>query len=170
LQGNSDRFRFMSVQNVMTHDVFCVKATDRVVDAWLALMEKDISGAPVVDDDGLLVGVLSVTDIYRAVLDRVRKAKSLREATCQLVDKDAEDREAVRELTLSMRAVAEAKVSSLLPMKQSVLTLGHNDSLDRALKIIAENNVNRLPVVKDGKVVGIITRLDIIAVFSGKKR
>ena len=168
--GSADRLRFMSIQNVMTHEVFCVKATDRVVDAWLSLMEKNISGAPVVDCEGLLVGVLSVTDIYRAVLDRVRKAKSLREATCQMVDKDAEEKDTLRELTLSMRAVAESKVSSLLPMRQELLTLGPNDSLDRALKIIAEHNVNRLPVVKDGKVVGIITRADIIEVFSGKRR
>lgn len=170
MQGSADRLRFMSIQNVMTREVFCVRATDRVVDAWLSLMEKDISGAPVVDDDGLLVGVLSVTDIYRAVLDRVRKAKSLREATCQAPDKDAEEKDVLRELTLSLRAVAESKVSSLLPMKQDLLTLGPNDSLDRAIKIIAEHNVNRLPVVKDGKVVGIITRADIIAVFSGKRR
>lgn len=170
MQGSADRLRFMSIQNVMTREVFCVRATGRVVDAWLSLMEKDISGAPVVDDDGLLVGVLSVTDIYRAVLGRVRKAKSLREATCQAADKDAEEKEALRELTLSLRAVAESKVSSLLPMKQDLLTLGPNDSLDRAIKIIAEHNVNRLPVVKDGRVVGIITRADIIAVFSGKRR
>lgn len=170
MQGSFDRYRFMSVQNVMTHEVFCVKASDRVIDAWLSLMEKDISGAPVVDDEGLLVGVMSVTDIYKAVLDRVKKARSLRVATCEPADKDAEERESLRELTLSMRAVAESKVSSLLPMRQELLTLGSNDSLDRALKLIAEHNVNRLPVVKDGRVVGIITRADIIAVFSGKKR
>lgn len=170
MQGSSDRYRFMSVQNVMTHDVFCVKAGDRVIDAWLSLMEKDISGAPVVDDEGLLVGVMSVTDIYKAVLDRVRKAKSLRAATCEAVDKEAEERELLRELTLSLRAVAESKVSSLLPMKQELLTLGSNDSLDRALNLIAEHNVNRLPVLRGGKVVGIVTRADIIAVFSGKRR
>jgi CBS domain-containing protein len=170
MQGGLDRFRFMSVQNVMTREVFCVKATDKIVDAWLSLMEKDISGAPVVDDEGMIVGILSVTDIYRAVVDRVKKARSLRQATSEQMDEEAEDREELRELTLSIRAVAEARVSSLLPMKPAVLTLGANDSLDRALKIIAEKNINRLPVVKDGKVVGIITRQDVIAVFSGKKR
>lgn len=170
MQGSSDRYRFMSVQNVMTREVFCVKATDRVVDAWVALMERDISGAPVVDEGEALIGVLSVTDIYKAVLDRVRKARSLRVATCDPVDKDAEERESLRELTLSLRAVAEAKVSSLLPMKQDLLTMGPNDSLDRALKLVAEHNINRLPVVREGKVVGIITRADIIAVFAGRKR
>lgn len=168
--GGSDRFRFMSVQNLMTRDVFCVKASDKLVDAWLALMERDISGAPVVDDEDMLVGILSVTDIYRAIIDRVKRARSLRQATCEPVDKETEDREELRELTISVRAVAEAKVSSLLPMKPAVMSLGANDSLDRALKMIAENSINRLPVVKDGKVVGIITRQDIIAALAGKRR
>jgi CBS domain-containing protein len=160
----------MSVENVMTRDVFCASASDRVVDAWVALMERDISGAPVVDEHGVLVGVLSVTDVYKAVLERVRKARALRTATCAPGDKEAEERESLRELTLSLRAVAEAKVSSLLPMRQELLTLGPHDSLDRALRLIAEHNVNRLPVVREGKVVGIITRADIIAVFAGRKR
>lgn len=170
MQGGLDRFRFASIQNIMTHEVFCVRATDRVVDAWTALMERDISGAPVIDEDEALVGVLSVTDIYRAVLDRVKRARSLRAATSDQADKDAEDKESLRELSLSLRAVAEAKVSSLLPMRQDLLTLGPNDSLDRALRLIAEHNVNRLPVVRGGKVVGIVTRADIIAVFGGRKR
>lgn len=170
MQGGLDRFRFMSVQNVMTREVFCVNAHVRVMDAWLSLMEKDISGAPVVDDDEAIVGILSVTDIYKAILDRVGKARSLRQATCGEVSKEAEEREALKELTLSIRAVSESKVSSLLPMKPSLLTLGPNDSLDRALKLIAENNINRLPVVKSGKVVGIITRHDVISVLAGRKR
>lgn len=169
MQGSSDRYRFMSVQNVMTREVICVRATDRIVDAWVSLMERDISGAPVVDEGEILVGILSVTDIYKAVLDRVRKARSLRAATSDPADKEAEERESLRELTLSLRAVAEAKVSSLLPMRQELLTLGPNDSLDRALKLIAEHNVNRLPVVREGRVIGIITRADIIAVFAGRK-
>lgn len=170
MQGGLDRFRFTSIQNVMTRDVLCVKANDKVVEAWLTLMEKDISGAPVVDDDGLLVGILSVTDIYRAVVERVKKARSLRQVTTEEMDDEVRAREELRELTIAVRAVAEARVSSLLPMKPAVLTLGANDSLDRALKMIAENSINRLPVVKEGKVVGIITRQDVIAVFAGKKR
>jgi len=168
--GGSDRFRFMSVQNVMTHEVFCVRASDKVVDAWFALMERDISGAPVLDESDLLIGILSVTDIYKAIVDRVKRARSLMQATTEPLDKEAELQEERRELTLSVRAVCEANVSSLLPMKPEVFTLGVNDSLDRALKIIAENNINRLPVVKDGKVVGIVTRQDIIAMLAGKKK
>jgi len=156
----------MSVENAMTKEVTCVKSSERVRDAWLILMEKDISGAPVLDESGALVGVLSVTDIYRAIVDRVLKAKALREATRKIEDPAEEDKEELREMSLAIRAVNELAVSALLPKEQKLFVLGPFDSVERAIRLMAENNVNRLPVVKDGRVIGIITRQDIIHIVS----
>ena len=158
----------MSVNNVMTKDVISVRASEDVKDAWLILMEAEISGAPVVDDSGLLVGVLSVTDIFSAIIERVKKARSLREYTSQLTDPSAIEKEEVRELSLAIRAVAEGKVTSILPKDQKILSLAPDDSLDRAVHMIAEHAVNRLPVVHEGKVIGIITRQDIIWAIAGR--
>ncbi|MGQ9586779.1 MAG: CBS domain-containing protein [Thermoplasmata archaeon] len=158
----------MSVENVMTREVISVKATSKLKDAWLILMEADISGAPVVDDSGNVVGVLSATDIYRAITDRIQRAKSLREATMQLTEPNALEKEEVRELTLAIRAVAESTVQSILPKEQKLLALAPDDSLDRAIRLMAEHNVNRLPVVKEGRVEGIITRQDIIWLLAGR--
>jgi len=168
MEGSLGKARWMSVENVMTREVVSVKVSSKLKDAWLTLMEADISGAPVVDDSGNVVGVLSATDIYRAITDRIQKAKSLREATMQLADPDALEKEEVRELTLAIRAVAESTVQSILPKEQKLLALAADDSLDRAIKMMAEHNVNRLPVVKDGKVEGIITRQDIIWFLAGR--
>ena len=156
----------MSVENAMTKEVTCVKSSERVRDAWLILMEKDISGAPVLDESGALVGVLSVTDIYRAIVDRVLKAKALREATRKIEDPAEEDKEELREMSLAIRAVNELAVSALLPKEQKLFVLGPFDSVERAIRLMAENNVNRLPVVKDGRVIGIITRQDVIHIVS----
>jgi CBS domain-containing protein len=158
----------MSVNNVMSKDVVSVRASSDVKDAWLILMEAGISGAPVVDDNGALVGVLSTTDIFNAIIDRVRKARSLREYTSQLTDAAAIDKEEVRELSLAIRAVAESNVLTILPKGQKVLGLSPEDSLERAIHMIAEHNVNRLPVLKGNQVVGIITRQDIIWAIAGR--
>lgn len=160
----------MSVNNAMTRDVISIKASSRVKDAWLIMMEADISGAPVLNDEGGLVGVLSITDIYRAILDRVDKARLLREAMAPSSDEEAAEKEELRELSLAIRAVAESSVSSVLPKDQKILSLSPEDSLDRAIHLMAENNVNRLPVVKAGQVVGIVTRQDVILVVAGKTR
>jgi CBS domain-containing protein len=42
--------------------------------------------------------------------------------------------------------------------------------LDRAIKMMADGNVNRLPVVKAGKVVGVLSRQDVIMILAGKSR
>src|SRR4030066_2571217 len=160
--------RWMSVNNVMTKDVLCIPAEEDVKDAWMILMEADVSGAPVVDSTGALVGIMSTTDIFRAIMDRVRKARTLRESTSQEEDPSAAEREAQREFSLAVRAVTDSKVSMILPKDQKIVCLSSEDSLERALHLIAEHGVNRLPVLKGNHVVGIITRQDIIWQIEGR--
>jgi len=158
----------MSVKNAMTKDVVCIKASQKVKDAWLIMMEADISGAPVVDEAGALVGILSNTDIFRCILDRLEKARSLREITSESSDLALADKEEIRELTLAIRALAESPVTSVIPKEQKLYTLSPEDSLDRAVRTMAEHSVNRLPVIKDNRVVGIITRQDVIWIVAGR--
>lgn len=159
----------MSVQNVMIRDVVTIRHDATVREAWMAMMEKGISGLPVVDADGTLVGILSLKDVYTSVMERVRKAKALREATSPTMDEEIKRKEETRELSLALRAVTDSLVSSMLPMNQKILQLGPLDSMERAIKMMAEHNVNRLPVVKDGKVIGIISRQDVIWILAGGK-
>ncbi|HIH00728.1 TPA: CBS domain-containing protein [Thermoplasmata archaeon] len=163
------RIRGMSIQNVMVREVISVHQNETVREAWVTLMENGISGAPVVDDAGDLVGILSLKDIYNAIVDRVRKARTLREATTQSMDDETKKREETRELSLAMRAVTDGSVGSILPKDQKVWHLGPLDSLERAIKLMAEHSVNRLPIIKEGRVVGIISRQDVILVMAGRK-
>ncbi len=161
----------MSVQNVMVREVITVNAKDKVKSAWMTLMEKKISGAPVVDDEGALVGIISMKDIYHSIVERFKKARALRESmTAQPIGTEDIEKEEIRELTIAMRAVMDGSISSLLPMNQAVMHLGPLDSLDRAIKLMAEHNINRLPIVKEGRVVGIVSRQDVIMVLSGRSR
>lgn len=163
-----DRMRGMSVNNAMTRDVISVKASSSVKDAWLVLMEAEISGAPVLDDSGTLVGVLSVTDIFSAIMEKFQRARSLREATSLSMEGVDVQREEVRELSLAIRAVSEATVASIMPKERKLLTLSPEDSFERAIRIMAEHGVNRLPVVRGGQVVGILTRQDVIWHIGGR--
>ncbi len=168
MDSRPDRMRWMSVNNAMTRNVISVKASVSVKDAWLTLMEARISGAPVVDDGGSLVGILSVTDIFRAVMEKFQKARSLREATMSLLDDAALEKEELRELSLAIRAVSESPVQNIIPKDRKLLTLSPEDSFERAIRLMAEHGVNRLPVVKDDRVVGILTRQDVIWQIGGR--
>jgi CBS domain-containing protein len=172
MEGSASHARWMSVDNVMTKDVICLKASTKVLEAWILMMEADISGAPIVSDSGELRAVLSVTDIYRAILDRLNRARALRGARTEssAVEEGEVEKEELRELSITIRAVAESQVISIVPKEQKILFLSPGDSLDRAIHVIAEHNVNRLPVVKDGQVVGILTRQDIIWTIAGRPK
>ncbi|MBU0685668.1 MAG: CBS domain-containing protein [Candidatus Thermoplasmatota archaeon] len=152
----------------MTKEVISVNVNGSVKDAWLAFMEADISGAPVLDESGALVGVLSMTDIFRSIMERFEKARMLRQATTSVSAPGDADRDEVRELSLVIRAIAETTIGSILPKDQKVIALSPEDSLDRALHLIAEHNINRLPVVHNNQVVGIVTRQDIIWQIAGR--
>jgi CBS domain-containing protein len=158
----------MSVKNAMTKDVISVRASSKVKDAWVILMEAGISGAPIVDEKGTPVGILSVTDIYREILERIEKARSLREATAEAPSSEETEKEELRELSLAIRAVADILVTAIVPKDQKILSLAPEDSLDRAIHLMAQHNVNRLPVVHEGQVVGIITRQDVIWIIAGR--
>jgi CBS domain-containing protein len=158
----------MSVNTLMTKEVISVKASDRVNDAWVLLMETGITGAPVIDDSGNLLGVLTIRDISRSIIERYLKARSLNQLTTQQTDQTTIDKEEIRELGLAIRGVVESVVSTMLPKDQKVLSIGAEDSIERAIHMMAENNVNMLPVMKDSQVVGIITRQDIIWLIAGR--
>jgi CBS domain-containing protein len=158
----------MSVNTLMTKEVISVKASDRVNDAWVMLMETGITGAPVIDDSGNLVGVLTIKDISRSIIERYLKARSLNQLTTNQTDQTTIAKEEIRELGLAIRGVVESVVSTMLPKDQKVLSIGAEDSIERAIHMMAENNVNMLPVMKDSHVVGIITRQDIIWLIAGR--
>lgn len=158
----------MSVKNAMTKDVISVRASSKVKDAWVILMEAGISGAPIVDEKGTPVGILSMTDIYREILERIEKARSLREATAEAPSSEETEKEELRELSLAIRAVADILVTAIVPKDQKIFSLAPEDSLDRAIHLMAQHNVNRLPVVHEGQVVGIITRQDVIWIIAGR--
>ncbi|MBU1915162.1 MAG: CBS domain-containing protein, partial [Candidatus Thermoplasmatota archaeon] len=114
----------------MTKEVISVNVNGSVKDAWLAFMEADISGAPVLDESGALVGVLSMTDIFRSIMERFEKARMLRQATTSVSAPGDADRDEVRELSLVIRAIAETTIGSILPKDQKVIALSPEDSLD----------------------------------------
>jgi len=118
------------------------------------LADKRISGLPVVDENDLLVGVISETDLmwretgvtppaYIMVLDSV----------IYLENPSRYERELHKALG---QTVAEA-------MSKDPVTIGPDKSVQEAAKLMHDRSIHRLPVVDNaGKVIGILTRGDII--------
>ncbi|NLX55634.1 MAG: CBS domain-containing protein [Planctomycetaceae bacterium] len=130
-----DRLMTLKVKDVMTRKVICVTDNQRLSDAAGLFLEKGISGAPVVDQDGRCVGVLSA-------IDYVRRAHSTRGAGVT----DTAGEFVYGEMSPGVRFVQP---------EQTLLM---------AARIMCEKHVHRLPVLDlDGKPVGLITSMDVVA-------
>lgn len=141
----------MKVKDLMTAKVITVRSTTMLKEAAGLLAEHRISGLPVVDADGHVVGVLSEGDVLFKEVGAPRKP-SLFE---RLVSAPS------LEIDLKIAATTAGEAMSV-----PALTIGHNRSASEAAAMMIDNGVKRLPVVDDqGTLVGIVTRADLVRAF-----
>ena len=140
----------MKVAELMTRDVVTVTPETSLRNAASLLSTRKISGVPVVDGFGTVVGVLSEADILAKVSgERPRGGLLgwLLEADVALDDK------------IRAKTVGEA-------MTAPVITIAPTRPVHEAAARMVSESVNRLPVVEDGKLVGIVTRADLVRAFT----
>jgi CBS domain-containing protein len=140
----------MKVADVMTVDVLTVSKETSLREVAALLMERRISGLPVVDE-GRVIGVVSEGDILAKERGRLAERRGL--FGVLLTDR------ATAELKLEART-AEAAMTS------PALTIGPDRSVAEAAGTMVDKGVNRLPVVNaDGELLGIVTRADLVRAF-----
>ena len=149
----------MQVNEVMTKDVVSLDQGDTITEAVEKLAYKKISGAPVLDMDGSLVGMLSEKDIINAMEMRFKRMEmvypSLSMVSVSFIEK-FEDKEVVEAFT----EIAETNVADL--MRTEPFTLDSEATINQAIDLMSRRSINRTPVMKGDKLVGIVTRKDII--------
>ena len=137
----------MKVKDVMTRDVVTVNAGATLKHAAKLLVEHRISGLPVVDVDGRVLGVISERDLLFKTQGKLEGPDWLRWLTDPLAVTDR------RKLDASL--VAEA-------MTSPVEIVEPDQPVAWAAQLMLELDVKRLPVVDSGKLVGIVTRADLM--------
>lgn len=146
----------MKVRDVMTADVVCVTPDTPLKQVAFLMVERRISGVPVVDTNDAVVGVVSEADFLIK-----EEGEHEAEPRHPWFDLFATDRAAKRaELErIAARSAGEA-------MTAPAVTIGPEESLHQAARTMSRRSINRLPVVEDGRLVGIISRADIVRVFA----
>jgi CBS domain-containing protein len=148
----------MRAHQIMTRQVVTIAADASIVDAANVMLEKHISGLPVVDDAGKLVGIVSQGDfIRRAEIGTQRKrGRWLR----FLVGPGSAASDFVHE--------RGRKVGEIMTPKPCTAT--ENATLEEIVQLMEGNNVKRLPVVRGDKLVGIVTRTNLLQAVAGLAR
>ncbi|MCC6223675.1 MAG: CBS domain-containing protein [Thermoleophilia bacterium] len=142
----------MKVRDVMVQDVLTVGPETSLKDVAAALSGRGISGLPVVDSAGFVIGVVSEADI----LVKERTPAPRRSGIMGWLAGPPEPAELAK---LDARTAGEA-------MTSPVLTISPGESVARAAALMVEEGVNRLPVVDGDRLVGIVTRADLVRAFT----
>jgi len=127
----------------------------------------NISGAPVVDDDRRLIGILSETDILELLM-RYQGRLSADNPSLHILESPMDDVAGDEDLKRVSDEISETLVKDI--MTKTVLTTTPDALIVDVVKEMIHFTVNRVPVLEKGVLVGIISRGDIIFSIYKKKR
>ena len=145
------------VAHAMTGEVVVTHPESTLWEAARTLREADISGAPVVDLRGVLVGILSEKDIARSLAELTGRHNAPHVLDVLLAGGGT-----VGSLAgMAFELLQNTRVSEA--MSRDPITTSPDTPLDKAAGIMKERRINRLPVLQSGHLVGILTRHDILA-------
>lgn len=144
----------MRVRELMTEEVLTIGPEAPIKDVAKILVENRISGLPVCDISGRVVGVVSEGDILYKEHDA--REGSMGGPLSWIVD-------GTPRYTGYVKAAA---LTAGKAMTAPAITIAPYESVSEAARIMCERHVNRLPVVKDERLVGIVTRADLVRAFT----
>ena len=140
----------MRAKDVMTTNVISVQPESTVRDIARTLLDRRISAVPVVDAKGNVIGIVSEGDLMRR-----EESKTARHSSWWLAA-----------LTVpETQAAAYVKSHAMLAkdvMTADVVTVDENASLDEVAGILEKRRIKRVPVLRNEKVVGIVSRANLL--------
>ncbi len=140
----------MQVRDVMTPDVISVTAKDTVLEAARMMLQNRISGLPVVDASGRLVGMVTEGDfLRRGEIGTERQRPKWLEILL------GPGRMADEYVRSSGRKIEDV-------MTSDPVTVSEEDSLETVVELMERRHIKRLPVLRDGKMVGIVSRANLM--------
>ena len=144
--------------DLMTRDVAVVHPETSLLDAVKLMAKRQISGMPVVDNAGAVVGMISEGDL-------VRWHEGLTERQARWLDMLAEGMELAPAFLEGIQE-EHRKVKSI--MSPGAVTVTENTPAREIAHLMHIMNIKRVPVLRDGKLVGIVARSDLIRALGEK--
>src|SRR5262245_25439788 len=123
------------IKTIMNTDVKFVRADTPIYDALDILEKEHVSGLPVVDEGGHVVGILTEKDVLELLISKTTDVKN---------------------------TVGDF-------MTREVICFQENDNVLDVCKFFIRSNIRRVPIVRDGKLVGIVSRHDMVTLIREAK-
>lgn len=149
------------VQDVMTKTVISFSPDASVYDCAKILREKRISGAPVMDKNGEVIGVLSEGDIMQLIEKKDIAINLILPSPLDVLELPVKMKLALDGVAKDIQKTATAKIEDI--MTKDVVSISPDEDISDAARKMSTGKISRLPVIdKNNGLVGIITRWDII--------
>ncbi|MBN1321565.1 MAG: CBS domain-containing protein [Thermoleophilia bacterium] len=150
----------MRVKDIMQADVVTTGPDTTVEELADLLAERKISGVPVVDDQSRVVGMVSEADVIMQDADlHFPHYVQLLESIIYL--------ESIKKFEERYRKAFGTRVADI--MSKEVVAISPEASVREAATLMADRKVNRLPVTEQRRLVGIVTRGDIVRAIAESK-
>ncbi len=143
----------LDAAGIMTRGVVTARPTDTVAHVARMLSEHGISAVPVCDDSGALLGMVSEGDLMRPFVDTNVKRRAW--WLTLLADGTDLAPEFVDYVRLDRHQIGDL-------MTRPVITAAETAPITELAEQMVRNRIKRLPIVRDGKLVGIVSRADVI--------
>lgn len=149
----------ITVGDIMTKEVITVSQDLAVEKLAEVFWENRISGAPVVDDDGKVIAIVTESDL----IDQTKKVHiptmiSFLDSVIMLEKADKIEKE--------IRKMTGTTVKDIC--SDTLISVSSETSLDDVATIMAEKHFHTLPVLADGKLIGVVGKADIIRTMAKK--
>lgn len=148
-------------RDVMQRDVLTLDAEASVLEAYRLFVEEEISGAPVVDEDGRVLGVLSARDLLRAIAEErdtalvqttyFRDHEEFSGPDWSGTTQDFQDR-------LAGRSIGET-------MSSGAMIVAPDATIQEVARLLRQQRVHRVLVAEDDRLVGLITTYDLVSIL-----
>jgi len=149
----------LTAKDIMTTKVITVQKDTSVNELAEIFWKYKISGAPVLDDDGNVVSVVTESDL-------IDQAKKVHIPTMISILDSVIFLESSKKTEKEIKKMAGNMVQDICSME--LVAVSDDTGLDEIATIMSEKKVHTLPVMKDGELVGIIGKSDIISSIAGR--
>lgn len=145
----------MQVREIMSSPAITVGPTTEIRTVARTMRENVISGVPVVDGDGTLLGMITEMELI-ARNAPVHEPRYLAVLSA-LIPVNLEEYRQYKEQLRQALAISAADL-----MRDEVKTIGPDELIEEALEAMLNPEVTMLPVVEGGRVIGVVTRTDLV--------
>lgn len=146
------------ISKIMDTDVYTVHENDNIAEVLKVLVDKKTSGLPIIDDDNHVVGFISDGDIMKFIAKQDPRIIDMTSFITVWYDVESFDQKLEDLLRINVMELATTKV----------ISVNDDEGIDEVARVLGKKKIKKVPVEKDGKLVGVISRSTIIRYIVSK--